>query len=139
MLTFEFKSTKYNSMEGSSFHVTGPDCLTLPPIGYQDEECALPSLHDVLGGLFNIHSRQLVYPSRIRKGAEFTLVNHEMLKRPRRRYHEVQRVFKCGHPSCTKSYGALNHLNAHIKNMDHGPRRRAKDFAKLARILPFSR
>ncbi|KAI9321872.1 hypothetical protein BX666DRAFT_1906484 [Dichotomocladium elegans] len=44
-------------------------------------------------------------------------VNHK--KRPRRKYHEVERLYHCSYPGCTKAYGTLNHLNAHVSMQNH--------------------
>lgn len=43
-------------------------------------------------------------------------------KRPRRRYDEIERLYNCDYPGCTKSYGTLNHLNSHKTMQKHGPR-----------------
>lgn len=43
--------------------------------------------------------------------------NHK--KRPRRRYDEIERLYHCNWPDCTKSYGTLNHLNAHVSMQKH--------------------
>lgn len=40
-------------------------------------------------------------------------------KRPRRRYDEIERLYHCNWPNCTKSYGTLNHLNAHVSMQKH--------------------
>lgn len=40
-------------------------------------------------------------------------------KRPRRKYHEVERLYKCNYQNCTKAYGTLNHLNAHVSMQKH--------------------
>lgn len=40
-------------------------------------------------------------------------------KRPRRKYHEVERLYHCSYHGCSKSYGTLNHLNAHVQMQDH--------------------
>ena len=40
-------------------------------------------------------------------------------KRPRRKYHEIERLYPCSYPGCTKSYGTLNHLNAHVAMQKH--------------------
>ncbi|KAJ9087242.1 hypothetical protein DSO57_1035022 [Entomophthora muscae] len=55
-------------------------------------------------------------------------IRHSFQKRPRRRFSQVTRIYPCAHPSCTKAYGTLNHLNAHILILGHGPRRCAKEF-----------
>ena len=43
-------------------------------------------------------------------------------KRPRRRYDEIERLYRCAWPDCTKSYGTSSHLNAHVAMPKHGPR-----------------
>lgn len=40
-------------------------------------------------------------------------------KRPRRRYDEIERLYHCSWPSCSKAYGTLNHLNAHVSMQKH--------------------
>jgi hypothetical protein len=40
-------------------------------------------------------------------------------KRPRRKFNEVERLYQCNYPNCTKAYGTLNHLNAHITMQEH--------------------
>ena len=47
----------------------------------------------------------------------------EYVKRPRRRAEEVDRLYICSFPGCDKAYGALNHLNTHVRNANHGPKR----------------
>jgi hypothetical protein len=44
-------------------------------------------------------------------------------KRPRRRFEEIERMYKCSYPGCDKGYGTLNHLNAHVNMQRHGPKR----------------
>ncbi len=44
-------------------------------------------------------------------------------KRPRRRYEEIERMYKCGWHGCEKAYGTLNHLNAHVTMQSHGAKR----------------
>lgn len=44
-------------------------------------------------------------------------------KRPRRRYEEIERMYKCGWNGCEKAYGTLNHLNAHVTMQAHGSKR----------------
>ena len=50
----------------------------------------------------------------------------EYVKRPRRRAEEVERLYTCSWPGCDKAYGALNHLNTHVRNAEHGPKREPK-------------
>lgn len=57
-------------------------------------------------------------------------ITHSFKKRARRSYGEVERTYACKFPGCTKAYGALNHLNAHILTRGHGPRRIAKEFVR---------
>ncbi|TVY49896.1 C2H2 finger domain transcription factor [Lachnellula occidentalis] len=49
-------------------------------------------------------------------------------KRPRRRYEEIERMYKCGWNGCEKAYGTLNHLNAHVTMQSHGQKRTPEDF-----------
>ena len=44
-------------------------------------------------------------------------------KRFRRRAEEVARHYMCNWPGCDRGYGALNHLNTHVANAAHGPKR----------------
>lgn len=52
-------------------------------------------------------------------------------KRPRRRYDEIERLYPCSWPGCTKSYGTLNHLNAHVAMQKHGPKRSPSEFKDM--------
>lgn len=49
-------------------------------------------------------------------------------RRVRRRYNQILRRFCCSYPQCNKSYGSLNHLNAHIVTKKHGQRKSRADF-----------
>ncbi|KAK9471375.1 uncharacterized protein V1510DRAFT_407867 [Dipodascopsis tothii] len=77
--------------------------------------------------------------SRIRRarGSEFSgntvysfvpLPGAQQQKRPRRRYEEIERIYKCGWQGCEKAYGTLNHLNAHVTMQTHGPKRTPEEF-----------
>lgn len=52
-----------------------------------------------------------------------SLPGNAVRKRPRRRYDEIERLYACSWPDCTKAYGTLNHLNAHVSMQRHGPKR----------------
>jgi hypothetical protein len=52
-----------------------------------------------------------------------SLPGNAVRKRPRRRYDEIERLYHCSWTDCTKSYGTLNHLNAHIVMQRHGNKR----------------
>ncbi|KAI9266986.1 hypothetical protein BY458DRAFT_512422 [Sporodiniella umbellata] len=52
-------------------------------------------------------------------------------KRPRRRYDEIERLYHCNFEGCTKSYGTLNHLNAHVSMQQHGPKRQPSEFKEM--------
>ncbi|KAK9463978.1 uncharacterized protein V1516DRAFT_617121, partial [Lipomyces oligophaga] len=49
-------------------------------------------------------------------------------KRPRRRFEEIERIYKCGYNGCEKAYGTLNHLNAHVSMQNHGAKRTPEEF-----------
>ncbi|GJJ73010.1 transcription factor CON7 [Entomortierella parvispora] len=52
-------------------------------------------------------------------------------KRPRRRFDEIERLYVCNWGDCEKSYGTLNHLNAHVNMQKHGPKRLPAEFKEL--------
>ncbi|KAK4049525.1 hypothetical protein OIV83_004022 [Microbotryomycetes sp. JL201] len=52
-------------------------------------------------------------------------------KRPRRRYDEIERLYACNYPGCTKAYGTLNHLNSHKTMQKHGPRSTPAEFKEM--------
>jgi len=52
-----------------------------------------------------------------------SLPGNAVRKRPRRRYDEIERLYHCSWSGCTKAYGTLNHLNAHIVMARHGNKR----------------
>ncbi|KAL6307267.1 hypothetical protein BKA93DRAFT_707368, partial [Sparassis latifolia] len=59
------------------------------------------------------------------------LPGNAVKKRPRRRYDEIERLYQCSWPNCTKAYGTLNHLNAHVTMQKHGPKRSPGEFKEL--------
>lgn len=54
-------------------------------------------------------------------------------KRPRRRFEDIERIYHCNYPGCTKGYGTLNHLNAHVTMQRHGPKRLPDEFREARR------
>ncbi|KAH7927312.1 hypothetical protein BV22DRAFT_1007228 [Leucogyrophana mollusca] len=60
-----------------------------------------------------------------------SLPGNAVKKRPRRRYDEIERLYQCSWPDCTKAYGTLNHLNAHVTMQKHGPKRSPNEFKDL--------
>ena len=60
-----------------------------------------------------------------------SLPGNAIRKRPRRRYDEIERLYQCSWPDCTKRYGTLNHLNAHIVMQRHGNKRSPSEFKEL--------
>lgn len=55
-------------------------------------------------------------------------------KRPRRRYEEIERMYKCGWNGCEKAYGTLNHLNAHVTMQSHGQKRTPEGMLAVVHI-----
>lgn len=49
-------------------------------------------------------------------------------KRPRRRFDQIERLYPCRFEGCEKSYGTLNHLNAHVSMQKHGIKRKPEEF-----------
>jgi len=60
------------------------------------------------------------------------LPGNAVKKRPRRRYDEIERLYLCSWPDCNKSYGTLNHLNAHVTMQKHGPKRNPNGLSPLS-------
>ncbi|CAO1631403.1 unnamed protein product [Parajaminaea phylloscopi] len=54
-------------------------------------------------------------------------------KRPRRKHSEIDRMYRCGFEGCDKSYGTLNHLNAHVALQKHGEKRTPQEFREMRR------
>ncbi|KAH0836697.1 hypothetical protein J3R83DRAFT_8419 [Lanmaoa asiatica] len=70
-------------------------------------------------------------PSNSKQYSFVSLPGNAVKKRPRRRYDEIERLYQCSWPNCTKAYGTLNHLNAHITMQKHGPKRSPNEFKEL--------
>jgi len=60
-----------------------------------------------------------------------SLPGNAVRKRPRRRYDEIERLYTCSWPDCSKAYGTLNHLNAHVSMQRHGQKRNPAEFKEL--------
>ncbi|KAI5123509.1 hypothetical protein M0805_006669 [Coniferiporia weirii] len=60
-----------------------------------------------------------------------SLPGNTVRKRPRRRYDEIERLYSCSYPGCTKAYGTLNHLNAHVNMQKHGAKRHPNEFKEM--------
>ncbi|PLW30708.1 hypothetical protein PCANC_24682 [Puccinia coronata f. sp. avenae] len=74
-------------------------------------------------GSLELHGQDRLYNFNILPGAP--------RKRARRRFDEVERLYDCNYPGCTKAYGTLNHLNAHISMQKHGPKRLPQEFKEI--------
>ncbi|KAK2731844.1 hypothetical protein FQN57_003078 [Myotisia sp. PD_48] len=70
------------------------------------------------------HSRSQVY-------SFVPIPGSQQHKRPRRRYEEIERMYKCGWNGCEKAYGTLNHLNAHVTMQSHGAKRSPDEFKEI--------
>ncbi|KAI9052272.1 hypothetical protein LZ554_003629 [Drepanopeziza brunnea f. sp. 'monogermtubi'] len=73
-------------------------------------------------------------PSGARPGQVYSFVpipGAQQHKRPRRRYEEIERMYKCGWNGCEKAYGTLNHLNAHVTMQSHGQKRTPEEFKEI--------
>jgi len=64
-----------------------------------------------------------------------SLPGNAVKKRPRRRYDEIERLYQCNWPNCTKAYGTLNHLNAHVTMQKHGSKRSPNGKSFIHRIF----
>jgi len=70
------------------------------------------------------HGEQLIVNKGLAQVYSFVPIpGAQQHKRPRRRYEEIERMYKCGWNNCEKAYGTLNHLNAHVTMQSHGTKR----------------
>ncbi|KAF8906227.1 hypothetical protein CPB84DRAFT_1844485 [Gymnopilus junonius] len=80
----------------------------------------------------SLSTSQLANDAIDRKTYSFVaLPGNTVKKRPRRRYDEIERLYVCSWPDCNKSYGTLNHLNAHVTMQKHGLKRSPNEFKEL--------
>ncbi|KAF9482574.1 hypothetical protein BDN70DRAFT_801324, partial [Pholiota conissans] len=80
----------------------------------------------------SLSTSQISSDSLDRKTYSFVaLPGNAVKKRPRRRYDEIERLYVCSWPDCNKSYGTLNHLNAHVTMQKHGSKRSPNEFKEL--------
>merc|ERR1712093_706906 len=73
-------------------------------------------------------------PAGARPGQVYSFVpipGAQQHKRPRRRYEEIECMYKCGWNGCEKAYGTLNHLNAHVTMQSHGQKRTPEEFKEI--------
>lgn len=59
----------------------------------------------------------------------------QQTRRHRKKFDQVERLFKCNYGTCQKSYGTLNHLNHHIVLQSHGPKRKTSEFTAERQYL----
>ena len=96
-------------------HISPVDSPPSPTFAYQPHpNLVLPSPADVAHDPQDDSNKTYSFVS---------LPGNTVKKRPRRRYDEIERLYSCNWPDCTKAYGTLNHLNAHINMQRHGPKR----------------
>lgn len=104
------------------------DRLDISPRG---DSGSVSASSGVEGGGRSASSSAGSVPSRRSSGGSATAVpehNGNRRKRPRRAYEEIDRMYLCQWPGCNKSYGTLNHLNAHVALQGHGAKRTAAEF-----------
>ncbi|KAK7443461.1 hypothetical protein VKT23_015634 [Stygiomarasmius scandens] len=75
--------------------------------------------------------RSLTDPYNSKTYSFIALPGNTVQKRPRRRYNELERLYQCSWPDCTKTYATLNHLNAHVTMQKHGPKRSPDEFKEM--------
>eukprot|EP00158_Paraphelidium_tribonemae_P002914 Partr_v1_DN25777_c2_g1_i3_m74859 putative C2H2 transcription factor (Con7) len=81
-----------------------------------------PSSIDQYGNPNNNHYHHSSYPHA--KSAAML----DRQRRKRRKFDEINRIYKCSWHGCSKSYGTLNHLNHHIHLQGHGEKMTINDF-----------
>ncbi|VDC06052.1 unnamed protein product [Peniophora sp. CBMAI 1063] len=104
-------------------HISPVDSPTSPTFAYAAHpNLVLPSPADVAHDPHDDANKTYSFVS---------LPGNAVKKRPRRRYDEIERLYSCNWPDCTKAYGTLNHLNAHINMQRHGPKRTPAEFKDM--------
>jgi hypothetical protein len=104
-------------------HVSPVDSPTSPTFAYQpNSNLVLPSPAEAGHDLNDDGTKTYSFVS---------LPGNTVKKRPRRRYDEIERLYSCNWPECTKAYGTLNHLNAHINMQRHGQKRTPAEFKDM--------
>ncbi|KAF9240699.1 hypothetical protein BU15DRAFT_45559 [Melanogaster broomeanus] len=111
-------------MSGMAYGSLHEDYGPSPPGTGTSTSSNAPALRQQLNG--GSHS-----PSNSKQYSFVSLPGNAMKKRPRRRYDEIERLYQCSWPDCTKSYGTLNHLNAHVTMQKHGQKRSPNEFKEL--------
>jgi hypothetical protein len=123
------------SMEiGLRYSPLGDDHYGSSPPGTGTSDSSVPQNHDVrdtrsskIGGAgANGIANSRKGPHYLDNGKTYSFVSlpgNAVKKRPRRRYDEIERLYHCSWPECTKAYGTLNHLNAHVTMQKHGSKR----------------
>lgn len=122
---------------GGSSH--SPQYQPLPPLGTVPLSQPAPA-HPAIGyGANGGNTGNGAVDSTSRTYSFVSLPGNTVRKRPRRRYDEIERLYACNFPGCTKAYGTLNHLNAHVNMQKHGQKRHpnGKFFYLLFFMLPF--
>ncbi|THV05545.1 hypothetical protein K435DRAFT_647030, partial [Dendrothele bispora CBS 962.96] len=79
----------------------------------------------------NVDAQSPTDPNNSKTYSFVALPGNAVKKRPRRRYDEIERLYQCSWPDCTKAYGTLNHLNAHVTMQKHGSKRSPNEFKEM--------
>ncbi|KAE8230436.1 hypothetical protein CF326_g4563 [Tilletia indica] len=122
----EFASPGYGSFDSSYSPYQPPDTASTSNVtqnGTATASGGRGSITSVSGSVSNTEGTAST--TQIQTGA------HNNKKRPRRRYDEIERMYPCNWPGCAKSYGTLNHLNAHVAMQKHGTKRLPHEFKEM--------
>ncbi|CAO1617568.1 unnamed protein product [Jaminaea pallidilutea] len=117
--------------EVDGYITPAPDRFDRPDTSPRGDSGSNSASSGVEGGGRSASSSAGSVPSRRSSGGSATAVpehNGNRRKRPRRAYEEIDRMYLCQWPGCNKSYGTLNHLNAHVALQGHGAKRTAAEF-----------
>ncbi|GAA5907534.1 uncharacterized protein JCM6883_001236 [Sporobolomyces salmoneus] len=92
-----------------------------------------PNTGDSSVGPLGLNSNSTRRRSSTGSGKTYNFVQQagQTTKRPRRRFDEIERLYNCDYPGCTKSYGTLNHLNSHKTMQKHGPKSTPAQFKEM--------
>ena len=120
-----FSEHNYAETRSGSPGIVGTDPVLHPETAHTRSRSPASPLVSVSRSVASEDEHDTVpHDSSVNKTYAFvSLPGNAVRKRPRRRYDEIERLYHCSWPDCTKNYGTLNHLNAHIVMQRHGNKR----------------
>ncbi|KAI9813594.1 MAG: hypothetical protein M1827_003663 [Pycnora praestabilis] len=77
---------------------------------------------------YHVAAQQPLWPVQQALSASHPWYPYHRTKRSRRKGEDIDKIYICGWQGCSKSYGAIHHLNTHVSDNSHGVKRVSEDF-----------